>query len=316
MRRVLITHTDLDGLASGALLLRRFGSLDKVFFAQPHHLHSRLAGVPNGSVVYVTDLGVNRTTLSKVKEQVRRILESGGEVYWFDHHVWDYPWIEDFIKLGVNLHVNRDVCTAWIVYKYLGGDGPDDLARVACSVDLWMMDDWRGNYLSRYVGYAGGSTWKERVLKRLARFNGVIDTEIAEVVEKAITEELSVYSKAIKKARLRECNRIKVVYYLKDSEEHLTSYVANALIARYEADIAVICRRGSVSLRSRDMDVREVAVAMGGGGHSRAAGAGLRPSLIRKIIYVIGLRRLYADWCVDRVMEHICRSRNTRNTST
>ncbi|MEM0297637.1 MAG: DHHA1 domain-containing protein [Zestosphaera sp.] len=306
MRTVLITHTDLDGLASGALILKKLGSLDRVYFAQPHYLHSKLAGVPGGSTVYVTDLGVNSNTLDKVKEQVKKILVSGGKVYWFDHHVWEDSWIADMTKLGVDLYVDRTACSAWVVSKYLDVKDSDDLVRTACSVDLWLMNDWRGNYLSRYVGYTGGNAWKERALRKLAQFSGSVDHEIFEVTEKAITKELNVYSKALKKANVKECNGVKIVYYLKDEEEHLTSYIANTLIARYEADVAVICRRGSVSLRSREVDVREIAMRMGGGGHPKAAGASLRPSIIMRIMYVIGLKKFYAEWCVGKVLEHIC----------
>lgn len=311
MRTVLITHTDLDGLASGALILKKLGSLDKVYFTQPNHLHTKLAGVPKESVVYVTDVGVNSTTLDKVKEQVKKILDSGGRIYWFDHHVWEDHWISGLSELGVNLYVDRSACSAWVVHKYLDVEDSEDLVRAVCSVDLWLMNDWRGNYLSRYAGYAGGNAWKERVLRRLAHFSGTLDAEIFEVVEKAVTKELNIYSKALKKANVRECGGIKVVYYLKDEEEHLTSYIANALIARHKADIAVLCRRGSVSLRSREVNVREIAMRMGGGGHPKAAGASLRPDIIRKIMYVIGLKKFYVEWCVSKVLEHVCTKNKT-----
>lgn len=305
MRRVLITHTDLDGVASGALVLKKCGRLDKIYFTQPHHLHARLAGVPNGSTVYITDIGINKTSLDKIKENIKRIVGSGGEVFWFDHHVWEESWITELTEMGVALYVDRATCSAGVVSKYLGVEDSEELVRATCSVDLWLMNDWRGNYLSRYVGYAGGTSWKEKALKKLADFNGTIDSEINEVVEKAITTELKIYGKALKKAKIKRCGDIKMVYYFKDQEEHLTSYIANILMSRYGADVAVICRRGSVSLRSRSLDVREVALSMGGGGHPRAAGAGLKPDLIRRIMYFLGLKNLYTEWCVSKVLQHL-----------
>lgn len=305
MRRILITHTDLDGVASGALILKKYGDLDKIYFTQPHHLHARLAGVPNSSIVYITDLGINKTSLDKIKENIKRIVNSGGEVFWFDHHVWEESWIKELTEMRVALYVDRTTCSAGVVSKYLGVENSEELVKATCSVDLWLMNDWRGNFLSRYVGYAGGTSWKEKALKKLASFNGTIDSEISEVVEKAITTELKIYSKALKKAKLKGCGDIKIVYYFKDQEEHLTSYIANILMSRYGADIAVICRRGSISLRSRSLDVREVALSMGGGGHPRAAGAGLKPDLIRRIMYFLGLKSLYTEWCINKVLQHL-----------
>lgn len=305
MRRILITHTDLDGVASGALILRKYGNIDKIYFTQPHHLHARLAGVPNGSVVYITDLGVNNSSLNKIKESIKRILSSGGEVFWFDHHVWEESWITELTEMGVALYVDKTTCSAGVVSKYLGVENSEELVKATCSTDLWLMNDWRGNFLSRYVGYAGGASWKEKTLRKLASFDGTIDSEISEAVEKAVTTELKIYGKVLKKAKMRGCGDIKIVYYFKDQEEHLTSYIANLLMSRYGADIAVICRRGSVSLRSRSIDVREVAFSMGGGGHPRAAGAGLKPDLIRRILYFLGLKNLYTEWCVNKVFQHL-----------
>ncbi|MGC8974697.1 MAG: DHH family phosphoesterase [Thermoprotei archaeon] len=305
MRRVLITHTDLDGVASGALILKKYGSVDRIYFTQPHHLHSRLAWVPNGSIVYITDIGINKTSLSKIRENIKRILGSGGEIFWFDHHVWEESWIKELTELGVALYVDRTTCSAGVVSKYLNVEDSEELVKATCSVDLWLMNDWRGNFLSRYVGYAGGASWKEKTLKKLANFDGGIDPEISEVVEKAISKELKIYDKALKKAKIKEYGGIKLVYYFKDQEEHITSYIANILMSRHGADIAVICRRGSVSLRSRSIDVRRVALSMGGGGHPKAAGASLKPDLIRRILYFLGLKSFYTEWCINEVLKHL-----------
>ncbi|MEM1603037.1 MAG: DHHA1 domain-containing protein [Zestosphaera sp.] len=305
MRRVLITHTDLDGVASGALIMKKYGHLDKIYFTQPHNLHARLAGIPNGSIVHITDIGVNKTSLDRIKENIKRILNSGGEIYWFDHHVWEESWIKELTELGVTLYVDRTTCSAGVVSKYLEVENSEELVKATCSVDLWLMNDWRGNFLSRYVGYAGGASWKEKALKKLVSFDGSIDSEVSEVVERAVTEELKIYDKALKKAKIRECGDLKIVYYFKDQEEHLTSYIANILMSRYGADVAVICRRGSVSLRSKSIDVRKVALSMGGGGHPRAAGAGLKPDLIRRVMYFLGFKKLYTEWCVNKVFQHL-----------
>ncbi len=303
MEVVIVTHTDLDGLTSAALLLRKLGRYDRLFFIQPHQLHRALNQVPNASEVYISDLGVNPANFDRVKAQVRRVIESGGSVEWFDHHVWDPHWIEDLIDVGVKLHIDTSTCGAGVVAKYLGLD--DEVSRklvsAACSVDLWRFDDPLGNFLARFSGLKGGKKWKEGVVRKLSKFSG-IDSEILEAVEEAISRELKVVTSAIKKAGIKEVGGVRLAYYFKGDEEHLTSYVANALMSRFRADVAVICRKGSVSLRSYSLDVRSVAKALGGGGHPRASGARLNPPLLIRFLSLLGVKSLHLRWCVNKVI--------------
>ncbi len=303
METVLITHTDLDGIASGALILKKVGNINRVYFTQPQHLHSKLSSVPNGSEVYITDLGVNGSTLGRILTEVRRIISSGGKVLWFDHHVWDLKHVEELSNAGVKLFIDRSTCGTGVVAKYLNVSDSEELVKVVCSADLWLMNDWRSNFLTRYVGFKGGSSWKLKIMHELTGFNGEISKHIMEVVENVMDKELKIYSKALKKARLRTYNNVRIVFYLKDDEEHLTSYLANLLLSKYSADIAVICRRGSVSFRSKSYNVRELAKALGGGGHVKAAGAVVKPGFLMKLLYLLRLRSLYMNWCIKQVFK-------------
>lgn len=303
METVLITHTDLDGIASGALILKKVGNVSRVYFTQPQYLHSRLSSVPNGSEVYITDLGINGSTLGKILTEVSRIISSGGRVLWFDHHIWDFKWVEELSNAGVKLFIDRGTCGAGVVAKYLNVEDSEELVKVTCSADLWLMNDWRSNFLTRYVGFKGGTSWKLKIMRELTEFNGEIHERIVEVVESVMDKELKIYSKALKKARVRTYGNVKFVFYLKDSEEHLTSYLANLLLSRYNADIAVICRRGSLSFRSKSYNVRELAKALGGGGHAKAAGAAVKPGFLMRLLYFLRLRSLYVNWCIKYVFK-------------
>ena len=279
------------------------GNYDRLHFAQPHQLYAVLGKIPNGSEVYITDLGVNPSTLDRVIEQIRRIINSGGKVYWFDHHVWDESWIKTVKDLGVNLFIDRSTCTAGVVAKYLNvsGEGVDVLVKATCSLDLWRFDHWLGNYLGKVVGYKGGSKWKEYIVKKLVNFKGVLDNELLQVVEEEISKELKIMSKVLKKAHVTRHGNLIIAYYFKSDDEHITSYIAHLLMSRFNADIAVICRKGSISLRSKAYNVRELAKVLGGGGHPRAAGAPLRPPLIIRILSFIGIRRPHLEWCITKV---------------
>ena len=304
---VIITHTDLDGLSSAALILKHVGRIDRFYFAQPHQLHAVLSKVPNKSQVFIADIGINESTLPKVIKQLERLVTSGATIKWFDHHVWDAEWVSKIKDVGVELYVDRSTCAAGVVAKYLGVSGSDveALVKATCSVDLWRFDDWRGNFLARYAGFKGGHEWKKQVVMKLSTFSGELDDEVKEVVEKAVSKELKVLSKALKNAVLAELGNLKVVAYFKGSEEHLTSYIANVLLSRFQADVAVIVRYGSVSFRSRGYDVRELAKALGGGGHPQASGAPLKPPFYIRLLTLFGIRRFHINWCIKRISEVI-----------
>ncbi len=304
---VVITHTDLDGLSSAALILKYIGNVDRFYFAQPHQLYAVLNKVPNSSQVFITDIGVNGPTLPKVIKQLERIISSGGSVKWFDHHVWDDEWIGKIKEVGVELYIDRSTCATGVVAKYLGlkGEDVETLVKATCSIDLWRFDHWLGNFLARYAGYKGGYEWKRYVVMKLSSFSGELDDEIKEVVEKAVSRELKIFSKALEKAVLTKVGNVKLVAYFKGNEEHLTSYIANVLLSRFQADIAVIIRYGSVSFRSRTYNVRELAKALGGGGHPLAAGAPLKPPFYIRLLTLLGIRRFHINWCIKRISEVI-----------
>ncbi len=301
--RVIVTHTDLDGVASAALIIKALGRVDRIYFTQPHQLHSALCRVPNSCELFIADLGINDSTLDKVLRELRRITSSGGRVRWFDHHVWRCEWINAIINIGVELHVDTSTCGAGVVAKYLpiNDSWANELVRAACSVDLWLFNDWRGNYLARYVGYREGGAWRERIARELASADELISEEVERVAEEMIDRELKLYSKVLKGAKVSRVAGYRIAYYLKPRTEHVTSYIGNLLLSRFNADIAVICREGSLSLRSREVDVVGIARALGGGGHPRAAGAPAKPPLYVRLLAKIGVKSPLLNWCFRRV---------------
>lgn len=308
MSKVIITHTDLDGLASAALIIKYLGEFpSKLIFIQPHQLHNVLRGIANGSDVFISDLGSNPSNIDKVVAEIKRIIDSGGSVTWFDHHIWEYSWIRTVLDAGAKLYVRNDTCGAGVVAKYLGinDEASQTLVKASCSADLWRFDHWLGNFLVRYAGFKGGRKWREHVVKKLVSFRGELDEEILRAAEDAVDLELKVFNKALRSARVVEKNGVRIVYYFKSDEEHLTSYVANLLMSRFKADMAVICRRRSVSLRSRRLNVRDIAKALGGGGHPQASGAHIKPPLVLRLLTALGIKRFQLNWCVNRVLEVI-----------
>ena len=305
--RVVITHTDLDGIASAALICRVVNEPENIYFAQPHQLGAVLSKVPNGAYVYITDLGINAGTYSKVVENVRRIINSGGRVRWFDHHVWDEEWINGLSDLGAEIYVDTSTCAAGVVMKYfpVSGEGVNELVTATCAIDLWLFNDWRGNFLARYIGYKGGWEWRVKAVQLLKNFKGELTPEIIDKVSEVFDNELRIYSDVVKEASTKFVEGIKLAYYFKNNNEHVTSFIGNLMLSRFAADVALICKYKSISLRSKNFNVREVAKALGGGGHPQASGAKAEPPLWRLTVALIGYKKPLLNWCVSRVSEAI-----------
>ncbi|MCX8208851.1 MAG: DHHA1 domain-containing protein [Sulfolobales archaeon] len=308
--RIVVTHTDLDGVASAAIITRAFGSVDRYVFIQPQALPRALSSIncSSGCEIYISDLSPNGESVSSLLKNLRRLAGSGARIWWFDHHVWDSTWIKEVLGIGVRLVQDMSTCSAGLVYRELssGDTVSERLSRAACSLDLWVFDDWLGNFLARYVGYSKSENWRRKVTAKLSS-GSLLDRGIAEVVEDSVDRELKILSEALRKCGISDICGIKTVHYYKSVRDHVTSYIAALLMARYGADMAVICRRGSVSLRSRgSIDVREIAKKLGGGGHRYASGFSVRPPLVYRVLLLLGISSPYVRWCLSRIRRAIC----------
>lgn len=308
--RVVVTHTDLDGVASAAILTRSLGNVDKYVFTQPQALSKVLSTIKcsSGCEVYICDLSPNSGNFSSLLEALKNLANYDARIWWFDHHIWDLSWTERVLDLGVRLHQDISTCSAGIVYRSLGvGDAVSErVAKAACSLDLWSFDDWIGNFLARYVGYSKSDDWRRKVTIKLAA-GTLLNEEVLKAVEDSVDRELKILSEALRKSGVSEVCGFKVVYYYKSVKDHITSYVAALLMSRFKADIAIICRRGSVSLRSRGkVDVSEVARKLGGGGHHNAAGFSIHPPWIYRVLLLLSISEPYLKWCTSRIEDAIC----------
>lgn len=101
-RIAILSHTsDIDGVGSAALLIRRYGvPLRNIFFteytdssvAYATGMIRRLA--KKGISLYITDLGVSESREPLFADLVAYVRRKGGRVFWFDHHVWSKKGID------------------------------------------------------------------------------------------------------------------------------------------------------------------------------------------------------------------------------
>ncbi len=310
---VIVTHTDLDGVASAAVYLKVAGLRPgeaTIIYAEPYNLDEKLealeANLDRGDRIAIMDLGLNRSTMEGIIKVLQSLLRRGVEVEWYDHHVWSNDQIKAVSGVGVTLFVDKSTCATGVVARYASKlydssvDGMEDLVRAVCAADLWRWDHHLAPKLFRIIGRRNDDKWKNSIIEKF--YNGVIwDDEMEEKLQDYINRELAGYSRILRttaKARAGGCT---VVAAAKPEGPPSTSMVGALLLSRYKADIAVIIRvNGAMSLRSRRVDVSRIATGLGGGGHATAAGAKPPMPVYIKILSFLTLKVL--SWHAARLV--------------
>lgn len=298
-KTVIITHDDLDGVGAAALYIRARGlSIAETIigFTKPHILVDSLrkALKEKPSRIMIADIGLNPGLVNEVVEVLSK---SNVEVEWYDHHVWDSGWVKALTSIGVKLYIDTTTCATGVVAKYLNLDDEFSLklVKTICAIDLWRWDYPLAPFLYRIGMWVDE---KKELLTRLTVFfasGRLWDDSFNRIVEDFVNKELRNYSRVDRIVELLELDNCRIVLAVKywDGPPH-RSLLAQYLLSRYEADIAVILRPwGGISLRSRRVDVRRIALELGGGGHPKASGAPLPASWLRRLLSRIYPKILY-----------------------
>ncbi|MGB9827769.1 MAG: DHH family phosphoesterase [Thermosphaera sp.] len=314
MKNLLITHTDMDGAASAGLYLYSTGISEyKVLYTEPYMMNEALKRVVADppKKIAVFDIGVNPGVFSRVLEIITSLTAKGVEIEWFDHHVWEDEWAESLRQHGVNLFIDRETCGVGVVAKYaLSGkhdadlDFLENLVNGVCGGDLWRFDHWLSPFYIRLVRRRDPVSWKNIVVKTISSgiyWDKVFEEKVLEEFETELQElsELSVNMAF----EVFEANGFKIgVVQVKEDVEN--SFLASLALSRAGLDVAVIVSRdGKLSLRSRDVNVRDLAVALNGGGHLRASGAKIQVPFTVKMLTAIS-RKFLVEYVADLIREN------------
>ena len=299
LQNVIVTHTDLDGVAAAAIYIRLLGGglgLDtSIVFTEPYKLHKVLKNVPRDvKRLAIMDLGPNASTFDEIVSVLDGLLRRSVVVEWYDHHRWREEWINKLSSIGTRIYVDTSTCAAGVVAKYapneLGVEADDfvkSLVSATCAADLWKWDDPWAPKLYRVVGRYRGSkadAWRRLLVKGFSE-GSLWWPELDDALSEYITRELKGFHKNLKRVHLTELDGCRIVFVLKEPGPPNTSILGNTLLHRYGADIAVIVgKRGKgLSLRSIRANVQRLAYRLGGGGHPRAAGAPLNLGFLQRI---------------------------------
>ena len=275
--RLLVTHTDLDGVGCAVVWTAVTGA--------PYRM------VDNGEVdaavvealgqadeVVLADHSISEATVPQVEDH----LAAGGRFAMLDHHKSALP----LARFGwATMDVDRSA--TGLLYDHLGR--PAALAEFAALVDdhdLWRHRDPRSARLAALHAALGES----RFLARFLADPGVTFTEAEELLLDVEARREAEYIEA----RLGEAEQVQAggARWALVFAESYRSSLAQALMDRFEVDGTAIVNANSakvtVSLRGRSVDVSLLAERHGGGGHARAAAFSARTAGLDE-----GRRRLH-----------------------
>jgi oligoribonuclease NrnB/cAMP/cGMP phosphodiesterase (DHH superfamily) len=286
---VVVADGDADGLGCAALVRERYDDPLPELAAPgegvepptgrvallpsaPHRIADSLEAVlehtPEGVAVYVCDLCPDgEADLAPLAE----LSEHAGEMRWFDHHQWE-PSLADAVRTaGVDLTVgdSDEECSTDVAYRELGDVDARfaELAAVTRDHDLWIREDPRSDDLADYAHWTDSETYVATV-----RTGGADLPDAArEYLAERRVEKERLIDLAVGRAETHDVDGATVaVTYGRCSQNE----VAERLREDGADAVAVVKPAGSASIRGTDGFERchEVAAALGGGGHPKAAG--------------------------------------------
>ncbi|MEM2637359.1 MAG: DHHA1 domain-containing protein [Candidatus Korarchaeota archaeon] len=294
MEKWILTHSDADGITSGAIVLREKTDA-KVFFTKPVSLSEDLKQVPGGSEVYILDIAVEKSSKEKIFAEINRI--GAQNVWYIDHHP---STVET--ELPCNKFSMSGVAAAELAYRFIYGNRIDVVATRISAMGIigdqfispflekiCLYFDRRQIYLESgilvyYIASLSSKDYDARreVLKYLAE--GGLPSHDTNLVLSAMKEAETHEEK--RKEIFNSAKRYKFIGYVINPAWNL-GISAFYAAAAHDVPFGVGIREGedftelSIRVRNAHYDIHEIVekVAMNlggsGGGHPMAAGARL-----------------------------------------
>ncbi len=303
---VVISHWDLDGLASATMLTEYYKPLRTILSsitALPRNMLQGIKTLDRNGLIVISDLNPQVKHVKDLKEILRLCRERNISVKWIDHHLWDRVIYRLFSEYSDVLTYIDDTSTvaADLVAKLYGFTDNIFYNRL---VELAIDDDF---FLNRYEltiiwrrmlrWYKWGLRYRalESFLKHEINppwLMKMYESEVKTIYENLIREAIG------RSDIIHTRNGFRVVVFQDvDPRIHPGEVTWIAKTHGLLADIYIVRYPRGVSLRSDKVDVSMIAKLLGGGGHSNAAGIPGRIDIdsILSIISNINLRGRYGD---------------------
>lgn len=301
---VILTHGDIDGIASAAILLRylriKMNVKDEnieLIFTGPSALPEKLKELINSNVktIYITDISINIKNSENTKGIIKKLNSEGKRIIWINHHQWSIEDINEIMKSVESIVVEKTLSTARIVYeKFMKEDDISrKIAEYADDIDA-LTDKFDESFILRALSFKNG--WKEKLIMKFS--NGIFwDEEISREAEKVKRIAERDINEAYKKTKIYE-TKSGLKFGLIDlrGTETPKSWLAKRISEKFNLDFTIVWRKDyAISIyignKSKNINLLKIAEEFGGGGHPFACGFRIKLSWKSKIINYLTLKR-------------------------
>lgn len=291
-RRGIITHWDMDGIASAVILSRVLNPEKKILSSVNSVVRYIGELVDLGlNEIWIADLNPPNSQKNELAIALERVRRRGVKLYWFDHHQWTDEMMKLFNEYKEILFFMNEpsLVASELVANYLGVSGNEYFRRL---INLAYDDDFFENKYEITRIYRRVLKWdgwdiRYRILDDLIKG----DLESRWLLEYYTNEVKNVYENLIREAIGRmevvEKNNVRLLVFPDvDPRVHPGELIEVVRGKGFFAHVYIVRYPRGVSLRSDYVDVSQIASIYGGGGHSRVAGipGGVRLEGILKTI--------------------------------
>ncbi|MGC8661787.1 MAG: DHHA1 domain-containing protein [Nitrososphaeria archaeon] len=292
MLNVIVSHkADLDGVASAALMIRKFVKNSEPFIIFMRDYEDESEVIPSALLglrdckVYISDISIMLKGFDKILERISKI---DGKVLWTDHHEYTEENMKMLKDLGVDLMIdpNSPAAAILVAQRYgLDDEHSKRLVDMATQSDSWKIREEKVMDLVNIIDYYNYLE-KKMERSRLASLSCILaqndpDKMPAEDLKAVLEHYKKVKGRAFEKVLSTSTetvlNGLKFRFALSPSIISGTQ-ATDLLIKNFKADVYIAIKEdGGVSFRRGrdDIDLSKMAALFGGGGHAYAAGAGL-----------------------------------------
>ena len=277
MKAVVVSHWDVDGVASAAIALRMGARLVKLsaLSALPKILEDAVLTAEREGVdtVLVADLNPSRWQKRLIETSIDYAESAGIRIVWLDHHEWDPVVERELRELGAEVHIDTGKVSAELVAEHAGCS--DSVCRrlvaMARDDDLFLNRDRLAVRWRRLLRWYG---WKVRYSAARDWSRGILwPSWVQPLWERLQAEYSSLMEATLRSIQLQRRNGLTLLAVRAVSDKLHPGEVHASIVARgYTADVYAIIYENGVSLRSETLPLACIARRLGGGGHEHAAG--------------------------------------------
>ena len=295
MTNIIITHKDVDGIASGAIVLRVIGDA-RIKLASPRSVTRVLSRISEGKgEIYILDIAVNSSTIHEIAKELSRLKQEGWKIVWIDHHPWPKGTKELLGKYVDKLIVEPSPSAASLVMRIFA---PNDQVceRIALIGDDADSGSYSMDLSNRYYWVARDPGRRIYLIKALAEGN--FDDEKLKIwAEEQKEKDRRLFEEKIREAveiRFTKSGKKYALIDLRPKGGPGTA-IARELAKREGIDFSLViysCDGGFGLYRGKgNVRLKRICEKYGGGGHEYACGGKLKFNFIERILCSLFGRR-------------------------